>query len=328
MGLCDRTISQGLDTQDMTDPNVPESSETLDDTDEPSPFRIALGFFILPLLMVAAGIGLFMMFGVLAHDNADPGDYLPALSGNGINEPWQAAFHLSQQLQYNEQLIGDAEFTGQVVDALQRADGGDPRVRRFLSIALGRLEHPSAVPVLMTTTRDEDSETRVNATWALGVIGDPSAATAIVELLDDDVPAVRTMAAYVLGVLANPTAERPLRIALNDTVPAVRWNAAVALAMLGHDGGLETLQRMIDRDHLSSVPGVNAQDHGTTMLAALRAMERLGAGGFEDKLTDLRDTDPDLRIREAARRVLSARQGSVARDVSTLLAQEQYGEPE
>ena len=131
------------------------------------------------------------------------------------------------------------------------------------------------------------------------------------------------MAAYVLGVLEDPSAERPLRVALNDSVPAVRWNAAVALAMLGHGGGVETLRRMIDRQHLSSVPGINSQDHSTTMLAALRALERLGAGGFEDKLTDLRDTDPDLRVREAARRVLSAPQGSMTRDASTLLAQEQ-----
>ena len=222
----------------MTEPNVSQSSEISDATDEPSPFRVALGFFILPLLLVVAGIALFLMFGVLAHDGADPADYLPALNGNGINEPWQAAFHLSQQLQYNEQLKGDAEFTAQVIGALERAADGDPRVRRFLSIALGRLEHPSAVPALLTTTRDEDSEARLNAAWALGVIGDPSAATAVAELLSDSIPDVRIMAAYVLGVLEDPSAERPLRVALNDSVPAVRWNAAVALAMLGHGGGV------------------------------------------------------------------------------------------
>ena len=307
----------------MTEPNASLSSEISDAADEPSPFRVALGFFILPLLLVIVGIALFLMFGVLAHDSTDPVDYLPALNGNGINEPWQAAFHLSQQLQYNEQLKGDAEFAAQVIDALERAEGGDPRVRRFLSIALGRLEHPLAVTVLMTTTQDEDSEARINATWALGAIGDPSAADAIAVLLNDSVPAVRTMAAYVLGVLANPNAERPLRIALNDSVPAVRWNAAVALGMLGHGGGMEILQRMIDRQHLSSVPGINPQDHSTTMLAALRAFERLGATGLENELEDLRDTDPDLRVREAARRVLSAPQGSVAHAASTLLAQEQ-----
>ncbi len=307
----------------MTDPNVPESPEASDGVDEPSPFRVAIGFFILPLLLVMTGIALFLMFGVLAHDGADPADYLPALSGNGINEPWQAAFHLSQQLQYNEQLKDDVQFTAQVINALQRAEAGDPRVRRFLSIALGRLEHPSAVPVLVATTRDSDSEARVNAAWALGVIGDPSAATAIAEQLHDSVPAVRTMAAYVLGVLGNPGVERSLRVALNDTVPAVRWNAAVALAMLGHDGGKEMLRRMIDREHLSSVPGIDPQDHSPTMLAALRALEHLGAGGLQDELKDLRDTDPDLHVREAARRVLSAPQGSVGRDASTLLAQEQ-----
>ncbi len=295
----------------MTDPNVPESSETSEGTDELSPFRVALGFFILPLLLVVAGIALFLMFGVLAHDGADPVDYLPAINGNGINEPWQAAFHLSQQLQYNDQLKGDAEFAAQVVRAMERAEDGDPRVRRFLSIALGRLEHASAVPALIATTRDDDSEARVNAAWALGTIGDPTAAAAVAELLTDDVAAVRTMAAYVLGVLAESSAERPLRVALNDTVPAVRWNAAVALAMLGHRGGMETLILMIDRAHLSSVPGITEQDHGNTMLAALRALERLGSAGLEDKLTKLRDTDPDPRIQEAARRALSAPQGSV-----------------
>ena len=111
----------------MTTTPEPEAPET--DEAEPSPFKVALGFFILPLLLVIGGISIFLMFGVLAHEDTDPAEYLQEINGRGINEPWQAAFHLSQQLQFNEELWGDEAFAQKVVDSMAKADDGDPRGR-------------------------------------------------------------------------------------------------------------------------------------------------------------------------------------------------------
>jgi len=293
------------------DPESPETEEA-----EPSPFRVALGFFILPLLLVVGGISVFLMFGVLAHEDVDPADYLPEINGRGINEPWQAAFHLSQQLQFDTDLQGDEAFARKVVDSMAQADDGDPRVRRFLAVALGRIGHAVAVPTLVAHLDDEDAEVRVNSLWALGSIGDASAAVAVASQLQADDHEVRTMAAYILGVLGDPATAEQLRNVLNDPLPAIRWNAAVALGLMDDPAGTELLGRMIDREYLAGVPGVVATDHAPTMLAALAALERLGASGLDDRLTTVQDSDPDPRVRDAARKALAAARSSATNELA------------
>ena len=290
----------------MTESTTNDLDEQDPEVEEPSPFRIALGFFILPLLLVIGGISIFLMFGVLAHEDVNPADYLPEINGRGINEPWQAAFHLSQQLQFNDELHGDEDFARQVVDSMNKADDGDPRIRRFLAVALGRIGHAAAVPTLVAHLDDEDTEVMVNSLWALGTIGDPAAADAVAERLQSDDGDVRTMAAYVLGALQAPSTAAPLRVALNDPIPAVSWNSAVALGMMNDAAGAALLTRMIDRDFLASVPGVMESDHSTTMLAALAALEQLGQPGLDEQLTTLQNSDPDPRVRDAARKALAA----------------------
>lgn len=304
----------------MTDLTPQDSPETHEEEAEPSPFRIALGFFILPLLLVVGGVGVFLMFGVLAHESTDPADYLPAINGRGINEPWQAAFHLSQQLQYNDDLKGDGDFARRVVHSMEEADGGDPRVRRFLAVALGRIGHPAGVPTLVSHLADEDTEVRLNSLWALGAIDDPRAAPAAASLLHDDDDGVRTMAAYVLGVLGNRDTRSELAVALNDPVPAVRWNAAVALGLMGDPAAYGELAKMIDRAHLAAVPGVEPGEQSDTMIAALAALQNLDTAGLEERLRDLRDSDPDLRVREAARKALETSDAAAAQDSASLFA--------
>ncbi len=292
----------------MTNTPDPEALET--DEAEPSPMRVAIGFFILPLLLVIGGISIFLLFGVLAHEDTDPADYLQEINGRGINEPWQAAFHLSQQLQFNDDLRGDEAFAQQVVDSMAKADDGDPRVRRFLAVALGRLGHVVAVPTLVAHLDDDDTEVRVNSLWALGSIAEPSAAGAVAGQLQASDDEVRTMAAYVLGVLAEPSTAVQLHTVLSDPLPAIRWNAAVALGLMNDPAGVDLLGRMIDREHLAGVPGVVVNDHAPTMLAALAALEQLGAAGLDERLATLQDSDPDPRIRDAARKALAAARAS------------------
>lgn len=300
----------------MTETTTPNPETPEADEPEPSPFRIALGFFILPLLIVIGGISVFLMFGVLAHEDVDPADYLQEINGRGINEPWQAAFHLSQQLQFDEELRGDEAFALQVVDSMEKAGDGDPRIRRFLAIALGRIDHPVAVPTLIARLDDADAEVRVNSLWALGNIGDPAAAPAVASQLQASDAEVRTMAAYVLGVFRDPSTAPQLRVVLNDPLPAIRWNAAVALGLMDDDAGADLLGRMIDREYLASVPGVVENDHAPTMLAALAALEQLGDAGLSDRLTTLQDSDPDPRIRDAARKALAASRASATNELT------------
>jgi HEAT repeat protein len=116
---------------------------------------------------------------------------------------------------------------------------------------------------------------------------------------------VRGYSAYVLGTLDDGRAVEPLEVALNDSVGQVRFNAAVALARLGSDAGMPELRRMIDREYLAGSE-LNPQQQQDAIVAAVQAFALLRAPDVQDDLGNLRDNDPDARVREAARAALAA----------------------
>jgi HEAT repeat protein len=290
----------------MKETSALQDIERPEDGADSSPMRVALGFFILPLLLVIGAVAVFMLFGLIAHEDKTVEQYLAEVTGGGINEPWQGAFGLANKLQ-DESLRGDPEVARRIALTLDHANAGDPEVRKFLLLALGRVGHPSSVPVLATHLDDPDAEVRVNALYSLANIGAPAAGNAtgdVVDRLRDEDTGVRSLAAYVLGTLDNDTAIVPLQVALNDTTSQVRWNAAVALARLGDDAGLGELKQMLDRGYLEAHGELDAQQVQDAMIAAIQALGMLGARNAEPELTGIRDNDPDGRVREAARAAL------------------------
>ncbi|MFQ5743021.1 MAG: HEAT repeat domain-containing protein [Acidobacteriota bacterium] len=295
----------------MSDTSALDDTQGSGQAPEPSHLRVALGFFILPLMLVVGAVGVFLLFGLIAHEDKPASEYLTEVTGGGINEPWQAAFHLAQKLARDDSLHGDATLARSIAQTLEHKNARNPKVREFLVLALGSVGHPSSVPVLSGCLDDEDADVRLKTLLALGSIGPPSAtpaAPAIAELLADEDVGVRTYAAYLLGMLENQTVRAPLAVALNDPAFQVRGNAAVALARLGDAGGLPELHKMLDRDYLASNPDLNPQQQRDAMVAAIQALGLLGSVEARSKLESLESNDPDLRVREAARAVLTVLQ--------------------
>jgi len=291
----------------MTDTTAPEP-EGSEDAAESSRLQVALGFFILPLLLVVGGVTVFLLFGMIAHEDKPTSEYLAEVTGEGINEPWQAAFHLAQRLAVDDSMRGDEDTADAIARALEHRNAEDPQVRQFLVLALGSVAHPSSVSVLVPLLEDQDPDVRLKTLMALGNIGAPaasSAAPAVADLLDDKDVGIRTYAAYLLGVLKDASAAGSLAVALNDPAFQVRGNAAVALARLGNDAGLDELRKMIDRSYLGNNPDLSPQQQQDAMIAAIQALGLLNARETEEQLQDLHDNDPDLRVRETARLVLA-----------------------
>jgi len=291
----------------MTDTIAPDP-EGSEKTAESSRLQVALGLFILPLLLVVGGVAVFLLFGVIAHEAKPAGEYIAEVTGGGINEPWQAAFHLAQKLAVDDSLRGDSDTANAIARALEHRNAEDAQVRQFLVLALGSVAHPSSVPVLVPLLDDENGDVRLNALMALGSIGSPAASEsvpAVSALLDDEDVGVRTYAAYLLGTLEEASAVESLTVALNDPAFPVRGNAAVALARLGDDGGLGELRKMIDRTYLGDHSDLSPQQQQDAMIAAIQALGFLNARETEAELQDVHENDPDLRVRETARLVLA-----------------------
>jgi HEAT repeat protein len=292
----------------VEEPEPPDAAEPERQT---TPFLV-LQFFVFPMAIVAVCVAVFVVFGLIASEGRSARDYLAEVRVGGANRRWQAAFEMSKLLQAGKDpALRDPKFTDEVVRLFQESERDDPRVRRYLALALGRLGDRRAVPLLLGAIRGEpagqpaDPETQVYAVWALGAIGDAAAVPELVRLCASEDAGLRKTAVHALGPFDVADARAALVLALGDAAEDVRWNAALALAPRGHAGAVPVLLQMMDRAHLGGVEGLTPEQREEAILQAVVA-----AGGVRDHalgavLERLRDGDPNLKVREAAGRALA-----------------------
>ena len=291
------------------DPNsgpVPDSRETPDD--EPPPKGSAARFFLLPLLVVGTALLIFLVFNFMTFDRRSPAEYLQEVKGGGPNRRWQAAFELSRsigRIPPGPERDALAAETLRIFETLSRSRPEDVTVRRYLVLVLGKLADPAAVPALLAAAKDPDPETRLYAVWALGALADPRALETVLESSQSEDAGVRKMAAYVLGRLGRREAIPRLLVLLEDPVTDVRWNAAIALASLKDPSGLPVLHAMIDRASLARL-SLTGDQVEAAMINALKALALLCNPESIPQIQRIEKSDPNLRVRDGARRALEA----------------------
>ena len=273
-------------------------------------------FFLLPLLVVGTAVGIFLVFNVMTFDRRSPAGYLDEVRGGSANRRWQAAFELSRAVgrvppgPEREALVAQ---TVRVFEGLSRTRADDVPVRRYLVLVLGKLGDPTAVPAVLAAAKDPDPETRLYAVWALGVLGEKRALPVVLDSSISEDSGARKMAAYVLGRLQDPRAVPRLRVLLEDPVADVRWNAAIALATLKDRSALPVLRSMIDRAALARQASLSADQSETAMVNALKAFAQLADSESLSAIEKVAREDPNLRVREEARRAAEATRAAVSR---------------
>jgi HEAT repeat protein len=279
-----------------------------------TPFLV-LQFFIFPLSIVAVCVTVFVIFGLIASEGKGPRQYLDEVRTGSANRRWQAAFELTKVLQaHKDPALKDPRFVDEAVRTFRESAGDDPRVRRYLALALGRLGDPRAVPALLQAAKDSaangphaDPETQIYSVWALGAIGDPSAEPELLELARSEDAGVRKTAVHALGSFPGEESRRTLVDTLGDPIEDVRWNAAVALARRRDPAAAPVLLEMLDRAHLGAVAGMTEEQRVDTLLQAIEAAAVVPDARLRAPLETLRDRDASLKVREAARAALEGR---------------------
>jgi HEAT repeat protein len=278
--------------------------------------RLIARFFLLPLLVVGAAVGIFLVFNLMTFERRTPRDYLEEVRGGAANRRWQAAFELSRSLgnlPAEERASLTAE-TLRIFESLNAKRADDVLVRRYLVLVLGRLGEKEAVPALLAAANDPDPDTRLYAIWALGKIGDPAGFDTVLTASQSEDAGVRKMAAYVLGQLRDPRAIPRLKVLAEDRVADVRWNSAIALAELQDSSGLPVLRSMIDRAALARQAELTSDQVEAAMVSALKALTLLRDAESLPQLERLAKEDPNLRVREAARKTLERRLDGAGRE--------------
>lgn len=270
---------------------------------------LAVQFFLIPLAVVAVLVSIYAGFRMLLADPRGPQDYLNEIRTGGRERRWPAAYELSRlmadpDVQRTNPGLGEA-----LVRAFEESKDDDPRIRRYLALAIGRLQPPppSAAAALLEATRDADSETVISAIWALGSMGDPSVVPELRPLYQSSDAGVRKMVVYAIGALPGDRGLSTLETALEDPAADVQWNAAVALARHGDASGLPVIRRMLDREYVEqavaqsgSAPAGEDDPAGEVMISGLRAVAALKDPALRDPVTVLSREDRNLRVRQAA----------------------------
>lgn len=296
-----------------------DREELLEEISRPrSPIVLVAQFFLIPLMIVLVGVGIFILFGLITNESKGPRDYLYEMKANrgrigaGETRRWQAAYELSNLLALEAEKISDPKrnqeyrnLAPEMIALFEEArQDGEVRLRQYLALALGRLGDQRAVPHLIEALKDQDTETRLYAAWALGVLKANEAVPELIKFLESDDPALRKMGAHVLGALGDARALPGLREALEDSVDDVRWNAALALARFGDRGGVAVLMRMLDRNYLNSIPSMREDQKEQVMVSAIEALAALGERQAEPLFRAISQSDPSLKVRQAALRAL------------------------
>lgn len=110
----------------------------------------------------------------------------------------------------------------------------DPRPLASAVAALGHLDNPLAIPLIINFSSHPDTEVRFNVAFALGCFpDDPSSVCTLLQLIQDKDESVRDWATFGLGVLGNSNSEKiceGLLKGLSDSSEDVREESMVGLS--------------------------------------------------------------------------------------------------
>src|SRR5689334_20463791 len=128
---------------------------------------LAVQFFLIPLAVVAVTVMVYVGFRSMIADDRTAQDYLTEIRTGGSTRRWPAAYELSR-LMSDPKVRADRTLAPALISAFEQTKNDDPMVRRYLALAIGRLDPPlppKAVEALSNTLAEPDPETKISAIW-------------------------------------------------------------------------------------------------------------------------------------------------------------------
>ena len=232
---------------------------------EPPSAAFLVQLFLVPGVIVAIIVGVWLAFHWLAHLGNDPQAYVRTL--RRANEGrWQAALNLANDLRgpNGSGLKADVKLASELGSILDDEVGSgrtgeqSETLRLYLCRALGEFSVPEAAPALVRRVNANDDEpTTQAAIEAIAVLAtNLQKAGRSFENRDDVVAAVlaattsansrvRDACGFTLGVLGGERSIDGLLRLVGDPSADVRSNAALGLARLGQPDAYDTLSEML-----------------------------------------------------------------------------------
>lgn len=230
---------------------------------EPPTAGFIVQLFVVPALIVAAVIGVYLLFGKLASSDVDWRELVVDLRSGNAHTRWRGANGLAQLLEADSlraktaagdsasapPLTADPELAAELAVTLTQAlarpadDADHQRLLEYLIKSLGWMDVPEAVlpPLLAAYAQSSDPFLRQQTLVALGMIAgraftagqpldSPELSALLLDVADDDPGVLRHLVVYNLGFLTDDAVQMRLQSLLGDADEKSRLNAAVGLA--------------------------------------------------------------------------------------------------
>src|SRR5512135_136606 len=137
------STSQPTDDLDPRDPSRAPALSDLPPVEAPSAGFI-VQLFVIPAIIVAVVIVVWLLFGKLAGGERDAMEYVRLLRAPNAN--WRAAnraaFELASLIQNDPKLANDPELLGELTDLLAHDldHAGNPEMTQYVALAIGKFQ--------------------------------------------------------------------------------------------------------------------------------------------------------------------------------------------
>lgn len=284
---------------------TPENKREKNSQEEKSFFSVIVhSFFIIPFLIAVFCLLLFAAVNLLTQERKSVYDYLEDVKMGAHNKRWQGAFELSKVLSNPHLYPKDNQFSNELITAFEKSVTDDNRVRQYLALAMGRTGRVEFVEPLHRALKDEKEENLSAVIYALGMLQDKTVAKDLYEFMGHPDARVRSITAVALGNIGEPQSINILRKGLNDPQPNVQWGAAVSLATMGDESGKRILLQLMDRAYYQNFPEVDSHEQNDLILMALQAATNLNDNDLNQKIKELSQSDPNMKVRAKALEIL------------------------
>ena len=262
-------------------------------------------FFVVPFIIAIFSVIIFLVARIITAEPNTARDYLEDVKIGGNTKKWQGAFELSKILSNPEMIPKDDRFIAEMISIFNyAANVRDIRIRQYLAIAMGATGDARFVETLLTALNQSDIEVMKACAYALGNIQDDRAVEALIKSLDHQEPQMRLQAVIALGKIGEQTSIPFLIEMLGDTEPNVKWDAAIALAKQKNSLGKRILLDLLDRKYLDSFANIDEIEQIQVLMVVINVVHLIKDSDFKASLDKLKNTDSNMKVREAARNAL------------------------
>lgn len=254
-----------------------QDSAQTDDVDlhlppvEPPSAGFIVQLFVVPAVIVAVVVGVYLLFGRLAAGEADWRQLVTDVRSENTHVRWRSALTLAQVLQ-DDSLRKDkgqhlalnpeiaTALSNLLAEHLKKTAPSEEEMQQtdYLLKAVGLLDVPeTVVPVLLSATEtNRDREIRKQALNSLALVCGrafelrqqpvdlPALTERIIDISKESELLSRHQAAFILGTLTAPGAQDRLAELLDDSDQMTRLNAAVGFARQKSTKGLPVFESL------------------------------------------------------------------------------------